>query len=67
MIEMISVGFTATDLDTFYGNSTDDLLLIDPPDTYHLYKDTLRLNLERNGPILGAIVQIHFAHDESLV
>jgi hypothetical protein len=67
MIEMISVGFTATDLDTFYGNSTDDLLLIDPPDTYHLYNDTLRLNLERNGPILGAIVQMHFAHDESLV
>jgi hypothetical protein len=67
MIEMISAGVSATDLDTFYGNSTDDLVLIDPPDTYYLYNDTLRLNLERNGPILGAIVQMHFAHDESLV
>jgi hypothetical protein len=67
MIKSMSLGASATDLDGYYGNATDNFFLIDRPDTYHLYNDTLRLNLERNGNILGAVVQMHLARDEGLV
>lgn len=67
MIESISRGASAADLDESYGDSIDSLLLIDAPDTYYQYNDTLRLELVRNGPILGAIVQMHLAHDENSI
>lgn len=67
MIKQMSLGFSDEDLDEFYGDSTENFVLIDRPDTYHQYIDTIHLNLERNGPILGAIVQMHFAHGDDLV
>lgn len=67
MVKKISEGANFTNLDAFCANATARHLLIDPPDTYYRYNDTLRLNLERNGPILGAMVQMHRAFDESLI
>lgn len=65
MVRTISGGATAPELDKLYVNETGDFLLIDPPDTYYRYNDTLRLILERNGPILGAIVQMHWAFEDN--
>lgn len=67
MVKKISKGANFTTLDTFYADTTARHLLIDPPDTYYRYNDTLRLNLERNGPILGAIVQMHWARNENSI
>ena len=64
MVKRISQGADATALDEVYADTIGNHSLIDPPDSYHRYNDTLRLNIERNGPILGAIVQMHWAFDE---
>jgi hypothetical protein len=57
-VQMISQGDNDTTVDEDSGQETPRRLL-DPPNTYVGYNNSLRLILERKGPVLGAIVQMH--------
>jgi hypothetical protein len=57
-VQLISQGSNDTTADEDFGQETLRRL-IDTPNTYVGYNNSLRLILERKGPILGAIVQIH--------
>jgi hypothetical protein len=57
-VKTISQGLNDTTVDEVFGQETPRRL-IDTPNTYVGYNSSLRLILERKGPVLGAIVQIH--------
>jgi len=57
-VQMISQGNNDATVDELYGQESTRRL-IDTPNTYVGYNNSLRLILERKGPVLGAIVQIH--------
>jgi hypothetical protein len=61
MVKQISQGADAAALDEIYANAIGNHSLIDPPDRYHRYNDTLRLSIDRNGPIMGAIALDEFS------
>jgi hypothetical protein len=63
-VKMISKGYSDTEIDQLYGHGIERRL-IDSPDTYVDYNNSLRLILERKGPVLGAIVQMHSDSDET--
>lgn len=37
----------------------------DRPETYYLYNRSLQLNIQRSGPVFGAIVQTHFDYNDT--
>ncbi|KAM0721113.1 hypothetical protein Q7P37_003399 [Cladosporium fusiforme] len=55
-VGLISMGINNTLEKTVYTGSAGTL---DPPEEYYTYNRSLLLNLQRNGPILGAIIQSH--------
>jgi hypothetical protein len=63
-VQMISQGYSDQEIDEDYGSDIERRL-IDSPDTYVSYNNSLRLILERKGPVLGAIVQMHHDLDET--
>jgi hypothetical protein len=63
-VQTISQGYSDTDIDEVYGSDIERRF-VGSPDTYTNYNNSLRLILERKGPILGAIVQIHHDRDGS--
>jgi hypothetical protein len=65
-VQMISQGSNDTTADEDFGQETPRRL-IDTPNTYVGYNNSLRLILERKGPVLGAIVQIHQNFDGTAV
>lgn len=56
MIGVISLGANKTLQDRLYDAYVG---IMDRPETYYPYNRSLLLNVQRNGPILGAIVQWH--------
>ena len=64
MAEMISQGYSDAQIDAQYGEAVERQTL-DSPSTYLNYNNSLRLMLERQGPVLGAIVQMHQDPDGS--
>jgi hypothetical protein len=57
MVEMISQGYSDPEMDGFYSEGIRNQLPLDSPNTYVNYNNSLRLTLQRRGPVLGAIVQ----------
>jgi hypothetical protein len=65
MVEMISQGYSDPEMDGFYSEGIRNQLPLDSPDTYVNYNNSLRLTLQRKGPVLGAIVQMHWENNVS--
>ena len=60
MVELISRGYSNTDMDWIYSEGIRNQLPLDSPDTYVDYNRSLRLTLQRQGPVLGAIVHMYW-------
>ena len=54
-VQMISLGYNKTFIDHEFGTDIERRL-VDSPETYESYNNSLRLVLQRKGPVLGAIV-----------
>lgn len=65
MVEMISQCYSDPDMDSIYSEGIRNQLPLDSPDTYANYNNSLRLTLQRRGPVLGAIVQMHWESNVS--
>ena len=63
-VQMISLGYNKTFIDHEFGTDIERRL-VDSPETYESYNNSLRLVLQRKGPVLGAIVQMHYDSDNT--
>jgi hypothetical protein len=65
MVQLMSQGYSDPDMDWIYSEGIRNQLSLDSPDTYVNYNNSLRLTLQRKGPVLGAIVQMHGVSNSS--